>query len=202
MIYRLAWLLLLVGSTAGCRDRHADQLLGRWIGQPDTAAARGARETLRYQNLTGRQKPSVPLERDDQRVESDKLADTQRGSPREAQVSDWERYDVQIVLEFIRTGRVNMSLADGSEPQWGVWHVVQQTPVGLVIEIETRESGQEKDQGVSASDRIRSQRRRFELQFETDPGVVGSGRWVGFRLVEVGADPRLGALYFKREKSS
>jgi hypothetical protein len=74
--------------------------------------------------------------------------------------------------------------------------------VGLVIEIETRESGQEEGQVVTPLGSAGSQRRRFELQFDYDHRSARGHRCIGFRLVELGADPRLGAIYFKREKSS
>ena len=197
MVFRLGWVLLLAAITAGCRERMADQLLGRWIGRPDTAVARGTREAGRYQDLAAGPAPTG------RQVEAKSSAEDQQDSPLLAvPMSDWERYDVRILLEFADAQRVHMSLADGSEPRSGVWRVVQQTPVGLVIEIETRARGLDEGQVVTPLGSTGCQRRRFELQFDYDHRSARGQRCIGFRLVELGADPRLGAIYFKRAKSS
>jgi hypothetical protein len=125
-----------------------------------------------------------------------------QGTPPLVEVTDWERYKVRILLEFARAGELRMSLANGTEPRLGVWRVVQETPIGLVIEIVTRGPGMEEGQKVSAPGVASARRRRFELQLDYEDHSGNGQECVGFRLVELGADPRLGAIYFKREKSS
>lgn len=199
MIYRLVSILLLVGITAGCRDRRADSLLGRWLGQADTVADQEARETARYQSPAARSTAPAPPANGPQGALS---AAVRPAATMAVETSDWERYDVRILLEFRRSQQVTMSLADGSEPRAGIWRVVHTTPAGLVIEIKTRGSGQEIDQPIPTMGESQVERRRFELQLDYDTRSGKSQECVGFRLIELGADPRLGALYFKREKSS
>jgi hypothetical protein len=125
------------------------------------------------------------------------------------QVTDWEDYDVTIVMDFVSSARVEMSLdgasllaengaqlgssvpAENSLPaenksQSGSWQIVSQSPVGCTIEIQTSEQGEDN----------RVVRRRFDLLLDERDGTC-----VGFQLTENGADPQVGAIYFRRPES-
>lgn len=208
---------MFIGLTAGCQDRLADKLLGRWIGQPDTSANQAEREALRYHDLTISQPPKGPMQIQDPTQTVDRSIETQRpaagqrdslpktsgqGTTSSIDATDWEQYDVQILLEFARSRQVHMSLTNGSEPRSGIWRVVRETPIGIVIEIETRRSGQPGNQEIPIEGDVTTERRRFELQLDFDDPPTSGQPCVGFRLIELGADPRLGAIYFQREKGN
>jgi hypothetical protein len=204
MSYRIVG-LLLIGLTTGCQDRMADQLLGRWVGQPDSSAKQAKREDLRYQSLTGPVKTKEYSIEFQQPAESqhDLLTETpNQSSLLSAGATDWEQYDVQIFLEFARSQQVSMSLANEAEPRSGSWRVVRETPIGLVIEIETSRNEQSGSQEVPVQGGVSTERRRFELQLTLDDRSENGQSCIGFRLIELGADPRLGAIYFKREKEN
>jgi hypothetical protein len=207
MSYRIVG-LLLIGLTTGCQDRMADQLLGRWVGQPDSSAKQAKREALRYQDLTDPLK-TRPVKTKEYSIEFQQPAESQhdlltetpnQSSLLSAGATDWEQYDVQIFLEFARSQQVSMSLANEAEPRSGSWRVVRETPIGLVIEIETSRDEPSGSQEMSGQGEVSTERRRFELQLTLDDRSENGQSCIGFRLIELGADPRLGAIYFQREK--
>jgi hypothetical protein len=209
MSYRIVGLLLIGlttgGLTTGCQDRMADQLLGRWVGQPDSSAKQAKRESLRYQDLMGPVKTKEHSVEFQQPAESqhDLLTETpNQSSLLSAGATDWEQYDVQIFLEFERSQQVSMSLANEAEPRSGSWRVVRETPIGLVIEIETSRNEPSGSQEMSGQGEVSTERRRFELQLTLDDRSENGQSCLGFRLIELGADPRLGAIYFQREKEN
>jgi hypothetical protein len=222
MSYRIVGLLLIGlttgGLTTGCQDRMADQLLGRWVGQPDSSAKQAKREALRYQDLTGLPKTGLlktgplktgPVKTKEHSIEFQQPAESQhdlltetpnQSSLLSAGATDWEQYDVQIFLEFEHSQQVSMSLANEAEPRSGSWRVVRETPMGLVIEIETSRNEPSGSQEMSGQGEVSTERRRFELQLTLDDRSENGQSCLGFRLIELGADPRLGAIYFQREK--
>jgi hypothetical protein len=209
MSYRIVGLLLIGlttgGLTTGCQDRMADQLLGRWVGQPDSSAKQAKRESLRYQDLTGPVKTKEHSVEFQQPAESqhDLLTETpNQSSLLSAGATDWEQYDVQIFLEFEHSQQVSMSLANEAEPRSGSWRVVRETPIGLVIEIKTSRNEPSGSQEMSGPGEVSTERRRFELQLTLDDRSENGQSCLGFRLIELGADPRLGAIYFQREKEN
>lgn len=169
----LALVLLLI-CCAGCQQRASNTLLGRWVGQPDTAEIRAKRESAKY----GDEKPAESV------LETNLAGDD--GSATGARVTDWENYEATIVMEFVSSERLEMTL-NGEQPLEGVWKVIATNPTGCVIEIETKSES-------SADSKSSAVRRRFELLFDQREGTT-----VGFQLSESGADPQLGALYFKRD---
>ena len=104
-------LLLLVGS-AGCQQRVSHKLLGRWEGHPDSAQQRAVREAEKYgDEITA--------------------AGTSGTDDEAVQVTDWEQYDVKIVMDFVSSDRLEMTL-DGGQPLAGAWRVVAQSPAGCI----------------------------------------------------------------------
>lgn len=200
-----AWLALIVllGSiSAGCRNHVSDDLQGSWIGKPDTAAKRALREQRRYRlvddsNLAGKMlsdSRSEPASSEPHLL--DALQEERPGAESSTkndrvEVTDWEKLEVCLIFHFQRDGRIDMSLADGSQSRTGKWQVVQQTPATVVIEIETRPpSDLPANPGPNPT-----VRRRFELLPDYE-----ANRCVGFLLHEQAADPRLGSLYFTRQE--
>jgi len=161
-------LLLALVGVSGCQQRAANKLLGKWEGRPDTAAARGERESLKY---------------------GDTSSDVAPESGDEADLTDWESYDLSVSLEFFDHKRLEMSLSDGSDSVSGQWRVVSTTPIGCTIEVETAGEAAESEGEESAA----VVRRQFQLDLDELEGEC-----VGFTLMEVGADRRLGMLYFSR----
>lgn len=163
-------MLLLIGGIAGCGMNGAAELRGKWVGVPDTAAAKAQREADRYRALTDTAaSDAAPAETAD----------------RPAVVSDWEQHDVRVELEFIDAAQVRLALSGDAtgQPVQGTWKVLEKGPAGMVIEIVTPAAGEEGE----------ATRRRFELGFDRrEDGLVG------FTFNEVGADRRLGSLYFQR----
>ena len=157
---------LLVCCSAGCQQRMSNKLLGRWEGRPDSAERRAQREAEKY----GDDPAQIELRA--------RKSET-------VQVTDWEDYDVEIVMDFVSSDLIKMTL-DGAQSQAGNWRIVSQSPAGCTIEIQTRRDG-ENDRVV---------RRRFDLLLDERDGSC-----VGFQLTETGADPQVGALYFRRPKS-
>ncbi|MGI9430285.1 MAG: hypothetical protein ACR2NM_16610 [Bythopirellula sp.] len=160
------FLLLILCWSAGCQQRVPNMLLGRWEGRPDSADLRAEREAEKYGDEIGEAGASA----------ADNEAE---------RFSDWEEYDVKIVMDFVSSDRIEMTL-DGAQAQSGNWQVVAQSPVGCTIEIQTAPEAQD--------DKI--VRRRFDLLLDQRDGTC-----VGFQLTETGADPQLGAIYFRRPES-
>jgi len=172
--------LAVVVGTAGCQHRDAGMLLGRWIGRPDSAAARAEREAQKY---------------GDARPSSDAVAQlighSDAAAPPEQQAgkTDWEQYDVAVLLNFVSRGRIEMSLADGTQSRSGWWRMIESGPAGCSIEVETNAS----KTPYNGAEPGELQRRRFQIDFDLRDGAC-----VGFLLTEAGADRQLGALYFRR----
>jgi len=167
-------LLLIVLGASGCKQRVAGELLGRWVGVPDTAAARAERESQKYGEVTSEGEEVVP-----ESVAS-KIA------------TDWESFDLSVALDFVDYERVEMTLsgesvAAGLEPVSGKWHIVSTSPVGCTIEVETAGAAGEGEKSAAAV------HRHFQLNLDEREGEC-----VGFTLMEVGADRQLGMLYFHR----
>lgn len=158
-----ALLLLLTVGIAGCQQRAASKLLGQWVGRPDTAAARAERESLKY-------------------GETSSASEETPSSTESATVTDWERYETGVRLEFVDHEHVEMSLSEGSKPLSGKWSIFSTSPIGCTIEVDT--------DGESDSEIVR---RQFRLDLDEREGVC-----VGFTMMEEGADRQLGSLYFQR----
>jgi len=175
-------LLVLATSVAGCQQRTASQLLGRWVGRPDSELARAEREELKYGK--GSDEKSSPA----QTISSGSIVSGKSSGEK----SDWERYDVTVSLNFISHSRLEMSLAGGAEPVSGSWQIVASNSAGCTIEIVTNDSP-DTDESLAQTE----MRRRFQLLLDNR-----DGQCLGFSLAEVGADRQLGTLYFHREESS
>ncbi len=153
-------ILLGLCTFAGCQQRIATSLLGKWEGVPDTAAARQSREAEKYGD------------------KSDPGAPESKAKP----PTDWEAYDIRVVLDFVSRSDVKLSLDNGSQPVEGTWNMVQAGPVACTIEIETQTA---EDGGAEL--------RRYKLELDERDGQL-----YGFIMTELGADRGLGALYFRR----
>lgn len=158
--------LLLICCTAGCQQRISSKLQGRWDGHPDSATKRAVREAEKY---------------GDEPAANVSVAKTSES----AQVTDWQRYEVTIVMDFVSNDRLEMSF-NGEQSRSGSWSIVSTSPAGCTIEVLT----ENEDQAGSV------ERRRFDLLLDEREGIC-----VGFQLTETGADPQLGALYFRRPES-
>lgn len=134
--------ILLLFGTTGCQQQIAGKLLGTWVGQPDTAAARSEREAEKY----GTRSDS---------------GETQL-SGAEKVPTDWEAYDVELRFEFVDHQHVNMALANGSEPIAATWRVLETSPTGCMIEVVTPE---QEGQG-------RAEVRHFELEMDERNGEL------------------------------
>jgi len=167
MHWRCAVVLLLITST-GCQQRTASKLQGRWEGRPESAAARAAREAEKYGDA-----PS-----------STDRSESKTDPP--AQVTDWENYDVTILIDFVSSNRLEMSLGNDHQPRSATWQIIATSLTGCTIEVQT-ESATDKNQDPT------TERRRFDLVLDEREGTC-----VGFLLTEVGADRQLGTIYFKR----
>ncbi len=115
--------LALVAWTAGCQQRVASKLQGRWIGKPDSTATRTAREANKYGDS--------PTE--DSGQESDSPAGKLSLS------TDWEKYEASIVMDFVSHHRLEMSL-DGEQSLSGSWKVVSTSPAACTIEVATKDA--------------------------------------------------------------
>jgi hypothetical protein len=141
-------------------------LLGTWIGRPDTDAARAARVAERFGNAPTEATPTD-------------------GEPAD-RVTDWQRFDVTLRLEFLNRTQARLQL-DDRPPQEAVWRLTAVGPASAVLELDAQQAAA-GDDGESPV-----VRRRFDLLFDRT-----AGRLTGFALTEVGADRNLGALYFQR----
>ncbi|MEM8945541.1 MAG: hypothetical protein AAGD11_10175 [Planctomycetota bacterium] len=160
--------LVLLCALAGCQQRAASKLQGRWEGRPDSVTKRAERDAEKYGDQPDSGSDKEPSDEDSS-----------------AQVTDWESYDVTIVIDFVSANRLEMSL-DGGQAVTGQWKILSTTPSGCTIEVES----EAPTQGGEA----KRQRRRFELLLDEREGTC-----VGFQLTEAGADAQLGALYFQRQ---
>lgn len=124
------WNVTLFGTVlaaAGGCQQHADSLLqGTWIGRPDTAEARAAREAEKY---------GEPLEL----AESSNTAFGR---------TDWEAYDIELRFRFGSHDRLEMSRADGSEAVSASWSVLDTSPTGCTIEVVTEQDAPQQNPAV------------------------------------------------------
>ena len=169
---RLLIAILLLISAVGCQQRTSSKLQGRWAGRPDSAASLARREAEKYGELPEKSSP--------------KGSATKTDTP--PQLTDWENYDVTILLDFLSSDRIEMSL-DGEQAKSGTWEIISTSPAGCTIEVQTK---QESDTKNNPEETTR-ERRQFELLLDER-----DGKCVGFLLTEVGADRLQGALYFQR----
>ena len=160
---------LMFGSL-GCQQRVSSELLGQWIGRPDTAAARAQRETQRYGGPASAEEDNIPA----------------TTSPRK---TDWESFDVVVALNILSSSELEMSLEGGSEPRRGSWRILDISTTGCTIEIQT----ESKTELNASGDAGQTTNRRFDLELDQREGEL-----VGFLMTEVGADRELGAIYFSR----
>ena len=58
-------------------------------------------------------------------------------------VTDWEKYDVAISMDFVSTDRLEMTL-DGGQPVSGNWKVLSTSPTGCTIEVTTAAANSEQ----------------------------------------------------------
>ncbi|MBX3425663.1 MAG: hypothetical protein KF688_08290 [Pirellulales bacterium] len=168
--------LLVLIPLAGCGHGPARTLEGTWVGKPDTVAARGERDENKYRELVAAS-GGLTIDGDD---------DASARPP--ALVTDWERHDVEVTLDLQANQRVRLAIngaVDGA-PVEGTWKIVESGPAGVVIEIVTPAA----PEGAGDPEPVR---RRFELGLDQRSDGLD-----GFTLHEVGADRRLGALYFRR----
>ncbi len=169
--------LAMVVGASGCQQRVTGKLLGRWIGRADSVIARTERESQKYGDARPDSETAIRT------IAVDPPLDPQ------AEKTDWERYNVAVLMNFVSRDRVEMSLAGGKQPRLGRWSVVATTPTSCTIEVETNDSATQENGAEPDEPR----RRRFHLELDERDGVC-----VGFLLNEVGADRQLGALYFRR----
>lgn len=156
-----SWLTLgvLLVCSSGCQQRTAGELHGRWVGKPDSAAAKTAREAEKY---------------------GDDPPQAQADATLPKQATDWEAIDVQVELNFVSGSALELSLAGLGSKVQASWSIIETSPTGCTIEVVTATSTAED--GTAASER-----RRFELLFDERDGTlvgfelseVGADRQVG-----------------------
>jgi len=172
---------MLLIFAGGCQQRVASKLSGPWVGRPDTATARAKREAEKYG--------------DDVESASDGSDDTTNDTKRAAnQTTDWEEYPVTVLIDFVSSDRIEMSLGVGEQPKSGSWKVVATSPGSCSIEIQTVADVAEGTEDAKAPG---IERRRFELLLDERDDTC-----VGFLLTEAGTDRQLGAIYFQRPQST
>lgn len=181
-LLRFFTVVFLLMACAGCQQRAASKLQGRWVGRPDSAAARAKREAEKY----GEVSTTAGTENSTNTVSGAEAKSSE-------QVTDWENYDVTIVMDFVSSDRLEMQLNE-EQPVVGSWKVISTTPSGVTIEVLTESSESKQDE--SGQEAATTVRRRFELLLDEREGVC-----VGFQLTESGADAQVGALYFQRSNS-
>lgn len=174
-LFVLAALCLLA---TGCQQSVSTRLVGAWQGRPDTTAAaakRSAELKAKERKLAGDDAVAAPTD-----AESDE-------TPAK---TDLELHDLAIELTFAENSEVSMSLGDGSQPLNGTWRVVEILPPrGAEIEISLAEIKTEATDKPAPP----SEKRRFIVDFQGDDPASG------YTLVEKGADPQFGRLYFEKK---
>ncbi len=174
-------ILCLLSIVFGCHQKTSTKLSGKWIGRPDTAVARAARESDKFDEVVSEEVSETVLSKPE--------ADT-----------DWEKYDVAVIWDFVSNESLEMSLVDGSQPILGHWEIISLSPIGCTIEVVTL-VGIESSSSVAETvpsdkndgEKVPQTRRRFEIELDERDGEC-----VGFLLYEAGADRQLGAIYFSR----
>lgn len=164
----------------GCQQSMSNRLEGKWVGRPDSAEAaadRSARLKAEQQGAA-EESPAVPV--DDM-------------PPAARQRTELEQHDVEIHLDFAADKQVTMSLGNDREPLHGVWRVVATLPPdGAEIEIHLKPPGESSTAAPTSGER--REKRRFIIDFQKH------GAEAGFTLMEKGADPQFGRLYFVRQQ--
>lgn len=151
----------------------SSRLEGVWVGRPDTAAAAAERSArLKAEQQGASDSPTA--------VPVDQPPPAAKGR------TELEQHDLAIRLDFAADGHVTMSLGDGSERLDGTWRIVSLLPPdGAEIEINLKQDGE-------PTEAARREKRRFIIDFQKHDEQAG------FTLVEKGADPQFGRLYFVR----
>ena len=99
--------------------------------------------------------------------------------------TDLEQHDVTIRMTLDGDKTARLSLGDGSKALTGIWRLVTTLPPdGAEVEISLEADGKDA-----------IQKRRFIIDFQQN------GDSSSFTLVEKGADPQFGRLYFVRDDS-
>ena len=174
--------LLALLVTPGCQQPVRERIVGQWIGKPDTAAA--AAERVAKQQAAAEKKSGD--EQDEAVPKQDSTA--------KLGVTDLEGHDVTILLYFNSDKTVKMSLGDESQPREGVWRVVESLPPqGAEIEISLTTKAEPGAEDEKPSKQKSVEKRRFIIDFQQQDDSTG------FTLIEKGADPKFGRLYFEQK---
>ncbi|QDU87092.1 hypothetical protein Pla175_04470 [Pirellulimonas nuda] len=164
--------LVFLGAQLGCgRVTTTQRLAGEWVGRPETAAER-----------TARQSPQALLT-----PEEEQARRAQRGEPTDsaeepAPQSDLEAYQFEIRLELGVDGTARMSQGGGA-PLDGVWRVLSSEAGEIALQVTALRP-------TTGSEHPEREQRRFLAELiEEDRAMV---------LHEEGADPQFGVLRFER----
>ena len=175
-MYAIRWLLSLILLT-GCVNSQHKQLVGTWIGGPQSAEQRNMRlirdaagGAVSAASVQGEGSPADPTS-------------GSQDEPSDSRVLIWEQFEFGIRLTLAADGTAAMSLADGSQPKRGTWRIVESLGRRILIQISASESDVDAEPAA----------RRFRLVLHRQDGEV-----VGFSLDHDGADPHLGSLFFER----
>ena len=160
--------LLLLAS--GCQPPTVTKLRGKWMGRPDSAAARALREDAKFGDKVAQETSVTVFDRKDSKT-------------------DWEKFAVAVIWDFVSREELKMSLEDGSQALTGYWEIIGSSPIGCTIEVTT---GSPENSGENPGDETKV-RRRFEIELDER-----NGECVGFLLSESGADRQMGTLFFSR----
>lgn len=166
---------LLLLSLAGCRpDTLAEQLQGRWVGEPDPAAG-----VVLRPNSEGELVPQV---------------DPDTGEVVEYR-TDLEAHPVRITLEFHDGAHVTMWKNEREERIEGSWQLISTTDSRALLELtdqppEIEQPGPSPAPEAKQEEKSEAVQRRFELKMAPEGA--------SFTLQEDGADKRFGRLLFKR----
>lgn len=177
-------LVAIVANVVGCGAGPLEQqLVGRWVGKPDSMAGREKRV------------PSPITEADEATTSDDNQAVSSQENGGQAEEpaktnesTDLETFDFRLTLDFGPEGMIEMWKEERQELLSGTWQVLSQTGNRANIEIAVkREADRESEQQPEPI----LEQRRFELVLEPEA--------TGFTLREEGADPKFGWLYFERQ---
>ncbi|MEM9185534.1 MAG: hypothetical protein AAGB00_03465 [Planctomycetota bacterium] len=173
-------------GVTGCGTAPLEQqLLGEWVGSPDSAAARESRTPSKLTQLTGRATDGANAAGEKAAEEEITAAadpvNAESPHPAAAEATDLDAFDFRITLNLRPRGELRMSLSGGAALA-GSWQVLVQEGATGVLEL------------VSKPEGAVAQQRRFEVAM--DPNGAG------FTLREEGADPRFGWLYFRRPEAA
>lgn len=198
--YLLSLLLLLLCVTGCGTTAMEEQLLGTWVGRPDSAAEREVRVPS---PVSLQQDPSAVAQQtvDPAEPVSTKTSEGEKPDPNR---TDLEAFDFRITLRFATGGEVEMWVGDKQDQLNGTWHLLSEEGSRAQIEIAAerldemqpppQQLAKSGDKNAVEASKVEppKEQRRFELLMEPEAH--------GFTLREVGADPRFGWLYFERQK--